>query len=101
MLFMTREEILHLASLARIRLSDEEVAAFEKELPSILEYVSVVSEIAGDDADLSPELGARYNILRADEITIEPGAHMAELVAEMPESDGNFLKVKKILNTDD
>lgn len=101
MLTMTREEILHLASLARIKLTDEELQGLETDLPKILDYVSVVSDIVGTDVDLSPEIGARYNVFREDEITNEPAEYTEALLGEMPETDGQFLKVKKILNTED
>lgn len=95
---MTRDEILHLASLIRIKLTEEELADFEKELPSILEYVSVVSDIAGDEK-IEPELGAQFNVLREDAITVESGSFTDSIVAEMPDSKDGYLKVKKILQT--
>lgn len=97
---MTREEILHLASLTRIRLTEEELSDFEKELPSILEYVGAVSDIAGDEK-IQPELGARFNVLREDSITVESGTFTDAIVKEMPHSKDGYLKVKKILQTGD
>jgi len=101
MLSMNREEILHLASLSRIRLTDDEIKKLETELPKIIDYVSIVSDIAGEDADIAPQVGARYNVLRKDEITNEPGQFTEDLLAEMPDTKDNFLKVKKILQTED
>jgi aspartyl-tRNA(Asn)/glutamyl-tRNA(Gln) amidotransferase subunit C len=101
MLTMTRDEIQHLASLARIRLSETEMDSLEVELPKIIDYVSVVSKLAGEDPDTSPQLGARHNVLRPDEVTNEPGAHTEAILKEMPETKNGFLKVKKILQTDE
>lgn len=101
MLTMKREEIQHLASLARIRLTEEELKTFETELPKILDYVSVVSEIAADEADAEPEVGARYNVLREDKITNEPGEYTNDLLKEMPATEQGYMKVKKILHTED
>ncbi len=101
MLFMTREEILHLASLARIRLTDGEIKDLEVELPKIIDYVSVVSDIAGEEIDSEPHVGARYNVLRKDEVTNEPGQFTEDLLKEMPDTQNGFLKVKKILQTED
>ena len=98
---MKKEEILHLASLARIRLTEEEITDLETELPKILDYVGVVSEIAGEDADAAPQVGAHYNVFRKDEITNEPGSLTEEALAEMPDTKDSFLKVKKILQTDE
>lgn len=95
---MTRDEIAHLASLARIRLSEEELANLEGELSSIVEYVSVVSDIAGDDADAAPQVGAVYNVFRQDEVTNEPDQYTEDILAEMPATEGRYMKVKKILD---
>jgi len=44
-LAITREEVLHVARLARLELSEEEVARFQEQLSAILEAVSKVSEL--------------------------------------------------------
>ncbi|MCA9356709.1 Asp-tRNA(Asn)/Glu-tRNA(Gln) amidotransferase subunit GatC [Candidatus Nomurabacteria bacterium] len=97
---MKRADIEHLALLARIRLTEEELSHFETELSSIMSYVSVVSDIAGDDAEAEPKVGAVYNVFRQDEITNQPDEFTKDIIAEMPNSEGRFLSVKKILQTD-
>ncbi len=99
--FMKREDIVHLASLARIRLTEQEVDDFATELPSILEYVSAVTDLVGDEAVAAPTVGARYNVLREDIITNEPGSFSKDILAEMPHKEGKFMKVKKILKIED
>lgn len=101
MLDMKQEEILHLASLARIKLTDEELSSLETELPKILDYVSVVSDIVADESDAKPEVGARYNVFREDEVTNEPGEYTKDMMNEMPATENGFMKVKKILQTED
>jgi aspartyl-tRNA(Asn)/glutamyl-tRNA(Gln) amidotransferase subunit C len=49
---ITREEVLHVARLARLELSDEEVERFRGQLSAILDAVSKVSEL--DLADVPP-----------------------------------------------
>lgn len=98
---MNREEITHLANLARIRLTDEEVSALETDLSSIVSYVSTVTEIATEGGEEEPELTPRFNIFRQDEITNEPGQYTQVILQEMPATEGPFMKVKKILQTDE
>ncbi len=95
---MKREEIAHLATLSRIRLSEEELTNLEGELSSIVEYVSAVSDIAADDADAAPQVGARHNIFRQDEVINTPDQYTKDILAEMPKTEGRFLSVKKILD---
>lgn len=98
---MKREDIEHLASLARIRLTEDELGKLETELSSIVEYVGVVSDIAANDADSAPQVGVRHNVFRDDETTNQPEQFTKDILAEMPKTDGRFLSVKKILQTDE
>jgi len=97
---MTKEEVEHLAKLARIELSEAEVETFTTEISAILEYVSTVQDIAGDDVGAAPTVGVHHNIFRKDEVTNEPNSYTDALLAEMPQTEGRFMVVKKILNTD-
>jgi len=94
---MLKEDVAHLARLARIELSETELEKLPEELSSIVSYVSVISDIVGDEADTEPQLGARHNVFRADEVTNEADEYTADLMAEMPATEGRFMKVKKIL----
>jgi len=94
---MKREEITHLASLARIELTDKELDLYEADLSRIVAYVSTVSEIAADEADTQPTVGARYNVLRSDDITNEPDQFTEAILREMPHTKGRSMAVKKIL----
>ena len=49
---ITRDEVLHVARLARLELSDDDVAKFQEQLSDILEAVSKVSEL--DLSDVAP-----------------------------------------------
>lgn len=98
---MKREEIEHLAGLARIKLTEEELSKFETELSSIVSYVGAVSEMIADEPDSRPQVGPRYNVFRSDEETNEPDQFTEAILAEMPHTEGRFMKVKKILKTED
>jgi len=97
---MKKDDITHLASLARIKLTAEEEAQFPDELSAIVSYVSAVSTMAGDGS-VAPTLGARHTILRPDEVTNQPEQYTESILAEMPATNGRFMEVKKILHTED
>ncbi len=94
---MNRDDILHLGELSRIALSDAEVTNLESELSAIMSYVSAVNDIAADEADSEPQVGARYNVLREDVVTNEPDQFTESILREMPDTKGRLMKVKKIL----
>jgi len=94
---MTKDEIKNLGNLARIALSEAEVATFNQEIDSILEYVSVVKDIAGPDILSEPAVGPRFNVLRKDAVTNTPGQYTEAMLKAMPKTNGQYLSVKKIL----
>jgi len=95
---MNKEEVQHLSNLARLKITDEEAETFSKDISAILDYVSNIKEITNET--LTPEVGARYNILRKDEVLNEAGSFTPDILKEMPKTENNYLVVKKILNTD-
>lgn len=97
---MTKDEVLHLAALSRVKLTDEEADHFNNEIEAILSYVSTINDIAADYQALTKVAGPVHNIFREDTITNEPGSYTKDLHAAFPESEGPYLKVKKILNPD-
>ena len=63
-----REQVLHVARLARLRLSEEEVERFQGELSTILAHVDTINEIEGlDEVEPTSHVVEVENVLRADE----------------------------------
>ncbi len=93
---ITPDEVRHLAALARISITDEEVAVFVKEIDAILSYVGKVKDLAAQ-ASSEPEFSPRVNVFRKDEVTNQPDQYTEALLREMPSTEGRFLKVKKII----
>jgi aspartyl-tRNA(Asn)/glutamyl-tRNA(Gln) amidotransferase subunit C len=62
-----REQVLHVAKLARLRLSDEEVERMASELSGILEHVERISELDLDGVDPTSHVIALENVFRPDE----------------------------------
>lgn len=97
---MTKDEVIHLSNLARITLTDTEVTAFQTEIDAILAYVGTIQGIAGAK-DATPIIPPVHNVLRADEVTNEPGQHTDVLLDAAPHREGRFIAVKKILQQTD
>lgn len=93
---MDKDKIRHLADLARIELTDSEAEAFTEDISSILGYVSEIKEIAGT-APEEKVVGALVNVMREDTNPHEPGLYTEDLLNEAPLRDGQYVKVKKIL----
>jgi aspartyl-tRNA(Asn)/glutamyl-tRNA(Gln) amidotransferase subunit C len=92
---LNREQVEHIAWLARLRLSPEEVDRFGSQLSDILENFETLNEL--DTADVAPATHAipLQNVFREDEV-----AHSFprdEILANAPRKEEGFFKVKAIL----
>jgi aspartyl-tRNA(Asn)/glutamyl-tRNA(Gln) amidotransferase subunit C len=90
------KDIEKLAKLARIQLDEEEKNRLLKEIDPILGYVAQIQEVSSK-GDSTKKAGEIKNIMREDEVLNGTGQFTDALVADMPESEDGFLKVKKIL----
>ena len=97
---MTVDDIKHLGALSRLALTDDEAAAFSKEIYAILEYVGAVTTIVGDGA-LEKKVGIVHNVLREDVVTVPSGVYTEAILAGAPKRHGQFVEVKKIIAQDE
>jgi aspartyl-tRNA(Asn)/glutamyl-tRNA(Gln) amidotransferase subunit C len=88
---ITREEVLHVARLARLELTEEEIERFTQQLSAILEAVAKVSEL--DLADVEPTAHPLdlVNVWAGDEP--RPSLPVEGALANAPEREAGFFKV--------
>ncbi len=93
---LTRDDVLKLARLARLNLTDEEVEAFRKEMSDILEYVALLND--ADVAGLEPtsQVTGLKNVTRKDEV-IDYGVGSAELLRLAPKTLDGQIKVNRMI----
>lgn len=94
---ISKEEIKKLAGLARIEMKEDEVEQLRGEMDAILDYVGQVSEVAASNSSGLERSESIRNVMREDENPNEPGNFTKEILADMPDTESGFLKVKKIL----
>lgn len=92
---LTRADVLHVAHLARLALTDTEVDVFTEQLAVILEHASDVAAL--DIADVPPTAHPLplVNVLRADEV--RPSVDRSEVLAGAPDVAEDRFRVPKIL----
>ena len=86
-----REQLLHVARLARLELRDDELGRLEPQLNDILAAVSKVSELDLSDVPPTSHPLDVVNVLEADEP--RPCLSVEDALANAPEREGNFFKV--------
>lgn len=92
---ITREEVLHVASLARLKLSPEEEEMLTGQLDKILQYVEKLNQL--DTSKVEPLAHAVdvVNAFREDRVVPSPSRE--SLLANAPARENNFFKVPKII----
>jgi aspartyl-tRNA(Asn)/glutamyl-tRNA(Gln) amidotransferase subunit C len=101
---ISKEDIKTLAELARLELSEAEVAGLQKDISNVLEYVGQLSSFQGDT--LTPKLSKvsplfNHNVMRADEPRQDndPLAGKREsLLNALPKREGDYALVRKIID---
>jgi aspartyl-tRNA(Asn)/glutamyl-tRNA(Gln) amidotransferase subunit C len=87
-------DVTYVADLARLRLSPEEIATFQKQLGDVLGYVSQLSEVDVSHVSLLGEADLK-NHLRADNQA--PCLTVAEALANAPRQENNLIVVPRMI----
>ena len=95
---ISREEVAHLASLARIDLGAAELDRLAGQLDVILDAVATVREAAGDDVPATSHPMPLTNVTRPD--LPRPGLTAAEALSGAPEAEEQRFRVPRILEED-
>ncbi len=93
---ISREEVAHLAHLARLDVTDAELSTFAGQLGVILGAVSQVGEVAADDIPPTSHAVPLVNVLRAD--VVRPSLDRAEVLAAAPRAEDDRFRVPRILD---
>ena len=88
---ITRDDVLHVAALAQLELSEDEIARLTEQLGDILEAVGKVSELDLSDVPPTSHPLSVVNVFRPDEPT--PSLPLEDVFANAPERDGDHFRV--------
>jgi aspartyl-tRNA(Asn)/glutamyl-tRNA(Gln) amidotransferase subunit C len=88
---ISRDEVLHVARLARLELTDDEVERFREQLNAILEAVGKVAELDLVDVEPTAHPLELVNVWAEDEP--RPSLPVEEALANAPDREGDFFRV--------
>ncbi len=92
---ITRDEVAHLARLARLSVTEQELDVFSGQLGDILHAVAKVSEIAGEDIPPTSHALPLTNVFRED--VVRPGLTQEQALSGAPKSEDGRFAVPRIL----
>ena len=89
------DEVEHIAELARLTLTDDEIARYSDQLSAILEYFSILQKLETTDISPTSSVFAGRNVLRPDEP--RPGLSEEDLLRNAPDAEANQFRVPPVL----
>ncbi|MCU1459498.1 MAG: aspartyl/glutamyl-tRNA(Asn/Gln) amidotransferase subunit [Actinomycetia bacterium] len=96
---ITHEDVLHVANLARLALTEREVDEFTVQLGAILEHAAQVEALDTEGVPPTAHPLPLVNVLRAD--VLRPGVDRDEILAAAPEAEQHRFRVPRILAEDE
>jgi len=92
---LSREEVLHIARLARLGINEAEVEKFREQLSNILENFEALKKVDTTNVPPTAQSIALQNVMREDEVAFSSPAE--DILANAPHREGEFFRVKAVL----
>ena len=93
-MMLSREEVLHIAALARLELTDEEVEAYRRQLSAVLAYFDRLREVDTGDIPPTASVLPPRSVLRPDEP--RAGLSREQLLTNAPETEEGQFRVPPV-----
>jgi len=92
---LSREEVLRIARLARLGMTEAEVGRFGEQLSNILENFEILKKVDTSDVPPTAQSIVLQNVMRSDEVA--PSLPVSEILANAPRKEGEFFRVRAVL----
>jgi aspartyl-tRNA(Asn)/glutamyl-tRNA(Gln) amidotransferase subunit C len=92
---LSREEVLHIARLARLGLTEAEVARLGEQLSNILENFEILRQVDTGNVPPTAQSVALQNVMRDDEVA--PSLPPGDILANAPRKEGDCFRVRAVL----
>lgn len=94
---LSKDEIQHIAKLARLELSDEELEKYGGQLSAVLNYIDQLKEVDVSGVEPTARVTGLENVLRDDKIKNWDEREIEAALKDAPEREGRFIKVKRVI----
>ena len=93
---VSREELLHIAKLADLKLKEEETEKYLENLQEILNFADVINNADVSNLDITIGTYENKNVFRKDEV--KEFGNLDALLQNTPEKEQNMFKIPKVIN---
>lgn len=94
---LSKEQIQHIAKLARLELTEEELNKYGKQLSGILNYIDQLQEVDVAGVEPTAQVTGLENVLRDDEVCEWNKDEVEIALKDAPELEGRQIKVKRVI----
>jgi aspartyl-tRNA(Asn)/glutamyl-tRNA(Gln) amidotransferase subunit C len=92
-----KEDIKHIADLARLRLSDDEIKEMSEKIPDILGLIERLKEVDVEGIEPTAQVTGSFNVAREDEGVLWDEEEKEQALGQAPERKDNEIKVKRVM----
>lgn len=91
---LTRDEVLHVAHLARIEVEEQEIEKYAHQLKTIMDEINKINEVEINTSDILVTPSENHNVYRND----EPINETVDISINAPKTNGNYIEVTRFIN---
>jgi aspartyl-tRNA(Asn)/glutamyl-tRNA(Gln) amidotransferase subunit C len=96
---LTRDQVLHVAELAKLKLTDAEIDLFQEQLSAILEYADRLDELNTESIPPTAAVLALRNVMRPDQA--RPSFPRPVMLENAPDTEEGLVRVQAVLDADE
>ncbi len=93
---ISKEEIIHIAKLASLNLSEEEIEKYTGDMQEILEFANMINNVNTDGMNETVAANEKSNVLRKDEVVNFENREL--LLSNAPSQDEGMFRIPKVIN---
>ena len=93
---ISKEEIIHIAKLASLNLSEEEIEKYTNDMQEILEFASFINTVNTDGMNETTGANQKSNVFRKDEVINFQNREL--LLQNAPSQDEGMFRIPKVIN---
>lgn len=91
---LSKEEVLHVAHLARIEVDENDIEKYAVQLKQIMDLINKINEVEIKDSDILISPTENHNLYRDDEVVNEP----IDFKKNAPKTNGNYIEIERFVN---
>lgn len=95
---LSRDEVLHIAALAKVGMTEEDITRFQEQLSNILENFEILKQVDTEGVPPTAQPNPLCNIMKED--CARPSMPPEEVLANAPRREGDFFRIRAVLEED-